>query len=177
VDEWYRFGGMSFFGDSRRVELAGGEIVEMAPIGPAHAAAVAMLNRSLSAQVGGSAIVAVQSPLRLPELSEPQPDIAPLRLRADFYASAHPAAGDVLFVVEVAGSSLQCDPDRKAVLYAQAGVPEHWVADPGGKQVLVLSGPGPNGYRSTLALVAGDALRPQMLSVISVPVSDCMLLG
>ncbi|HEY0798307.1 MAG TPA: hypothetical protein VGD50_04105 [Candidatus Baltobacteraceae bacterium] len=41
--------------------------------------------------------------------SEPEPDIAILRPRQDYYASAHPRPSDVMLVVEVADSSLAVD--------------------------------------------------------------------
>ncbi|SNB72265.1 Putative restriction endonuclease, partial [Thermoflexus hugenholtzii JAD2] len=40
---------------------------------------------------------------------EPQPDVALLRYRPDFYASAHPGPEDVLLVVEVAETSADYD--------------------------------------------------------------------
>ena len=63
-----------------------------------HAACVDRLNRVFSLRVGDHAVVRVQNPIWLGSRSEPQPDLALLRPRADFYASAHPAAADVLLV-------------------------------------------------------------------------------
>lgn len=87
--------------EDNRVELLEGEIVEMAPIGSRHAACVNRLNRLFSERVGGRAIVSVQNPIRLGERSEPQPDVALLRPRPDFYAQAHPGPEDVLLAVEI----------------------------------------------------------------------------
>jgi hypothetical protein len=41
--------------------------------------------------------------------SEPQPDIALVKPRSDFYAAAHPGPADTLLIVEVAESSLAYD--------------------------------------------------------------------
>lgn len=71
----------------------------MAPIGRKHAATVTRLNRAVSSAVGASAIVSVQNPLRLSESSQPEPDLMLLKPRADFYASAHPSAADVLLLI------------------------------------------------------------------------------
>jgi Uma2 family endonuclease len=71
----------------------------------------------------------VQDPVRLSEISEPQPDLALLRDREDFYARNHPGPADVLLVVEVADSSLRFDQDTKAALYAAHGIPEMWLVD------------------------------------------------
>ena len=73
-----------------RVELLDGEIIEMTPIGSLHAACVDRLTRIFVNACGDRAIVRVQNPVRLSTDSEPEPDLAILRPRADDYARAHP---------------------------------------------------------------------------------------
>ena len=52
-------------------------------------------------------LVSVQNPLLLrTEDSEPQPDVALLRPRPDFYTHSHPEAQDVYLVIEVANTSV-----------------------------------------------------------------------
>src|SRR5688572_9639529 len=109
-----------------RVELLGGEIVEMTPIGSAHAGCVNTLTRLLVRLAGDRAVVHVQNPIRLSRFDESQPDVALLRPRPDLYRSAHPGPADVLLVVEVAEASLGFARDVKAPLYARAGIPEVW---------------------------------------------------
>ena len=53
--------------------------------------------------------VAVRNPVVLSDLSEPQPDLAVLRPRADFYATAHPRPDDVLLVIEVSDGTASWD--------------------------------------------------------------------
>jgi len=112
-----------------RVELLAGEIVEMAPIGSRHAACVSRLTRLFTLALKDRAIVWVQNPVALPPDSEPEPDIAILQPREDFYASGHPRARDVLLLIEVAESSLAVDQLLKLPLYAGAGVVEVWIVD------------------------------------------------
>jgi Uma2 family endonuclease len=59
----------------------------------------------------------------------PEPDLALLKPRDDFYAGKQPEAEDVLLIVEVADSSLY-DTTVKLGMYAILGIPEYWVADP-----------------------------------------------
>jgi Uma2 family endonuclease len=73
--------------------------------------------------------VRCQNPLRLDDMSEPEPDVAILRPRTDFYASAHPGPADVLLVIEVADTSLSHDLAVKVPLCARHGIPEVWVID------------------------------------------------
>jgi hypothetical protein len=90
AEEYHRMGEAGLFGEDDRVELIEGEIVEMTPIGSRDAGTVKRLIRLLSQAVGGRAIVAAQDPLPLGPRSEPEPDIALLRPRDDFYTTSHP---------------------------------------------------------------------------------------
>ena len=106
-----------------RVELIEGEIIKMAPINSRHAACVNRLNRLLNRKAGKVAIVSVQNPIHLGEYSEPEPDLALLRPRDDFYAQSHPKPKDMLLAVEVADSSAAKDRNLKVPLFARAGIP------------------------------------------------------
>jgi hypothetical protein len=59
----------------------------------------------------------------------PQPDLALLAPRKDFYESVGPSPADVLLVVEVSDSTLRFDCDVKLPLYARQGIPEAWIVD------------------------------------------------
>lgn len=112
-----------------RVELIDGEIIDMPPIVSRHAGTVNHLSRILQNAVGDLALVQVQNPIWLDEHSEPAPDIALLRPRADFYKSALPRPPDVLLIVEVADTTLRYDRTVKAPLYARHGIAEYWILD------------------------------------------------
>lgn len=129
VDDYYRMGKAGILRADERVELIEGEIIDMPPPRSRHAGTVKQLAQLLQHAVGGRALVQVQDPLTLGEYSEPQPDLALLHARADFYKSRHPRAEDVLLVVEVAETSLRYDRDVKVPLYATHGVPEVWLID------------------------------------------------
>ena len=92
VDEYARMWRAGILTEDERVELIGGEIREMSPIGPVHAAIVKRLNALLSQRLVGAAIISVQDPIQLDDLSQPQPDLAILQFRSDYYADAHPVA-------------------------------------------------------------------------------------
>ena len=65
----------------------------------------------------------------LDDLSEPQPDLALLRPRSDFYGGEHPRPSDVLLAVEIAETTLEYDLHDKTPRYLGAGIPEVWVVD------------------------------------------------
>lgn len=129
AEEYRRLVEAGILSEDDRVELIEGEIVEMAAMGSRHAACVDRLNKLLGQRVAEETIVRVQSPIRLSERTEPEPDLALLRPRDDFYAGGHPGPEDVLLVVEVAETSVEYDSEVKLPLYARAGIPEAWLVD------------------------------------------------
>jgi len=163
VAEYHRMAEAGILGEDDRVELIDGEVVKMAPIGIRHATCVRRLNRLFSKWVGERAIVDVQNPIRLEEHSEPQPDLALLRPRPDFYAAEHPGSEDVLLVVEVAETSAAFDREVKVPLYARFGVPEVWLVDLAGEQVEVFRQPTPQGYRTVQTVRRGESVAPLLL--------------
>lgn len=128
-DEYHRMAEAGIFGEDDRVELIEGEIIDMAPTGSQHAGTVVYLNTALQTALHGNALVSVQNPITLDEHSEPQPDLAVLRPRKDFYRDSHPRPRDVLLVIEIAASSATYDRDVKLPLYARFGIPEAWLVD------------------------------------------------
>lgn len=129
VADYYRMAEAGVLPPDARVELIDGEVIDRAPIGTRHHAAMLRLSRQLQLSVGERALVSVQGPLSLGDLSQPEPDLMLLQPRADFYARAHPTAADVLLLVEVADTSARYDREIKLPLYARHGVPEVWIVD------------------------------------------------
>ena len=153
-----------------RVELIDGEVRAMSPIGPRHAAIVNRLNALLSRQLADSAIISVQNPIQLTDYTEPQPDIAVLRPREDFYAHALPLPDDVWLVVEVAETSLEYDREEKIPRYAQMGIPEVWLIDVEQETVTQYTHPDGTRYGREQTLERGrrlisDTVSPLQLSV------------
>ena len=154
VKDYHRMAEAEIFDPEDRVELIDGEVVEMSPMGSRHAACVSRLSHLLMPQAGERMIVRSQLPIQVGDFSEPEPDIALLRWRDDFYADHHPMPADVHLVIEVADTSLRHDLVRKAPLYIAGGVPEVWVLDLVAEVVHVIRG------ADSQQLRAGDSLAP-----------------
>lgn len=154
VTEYFRMGEAHVFAHDARLELMDGEIVEMAPIGSAHAAVVDTLD-TLLREVAPEAMVSVQRPLVLGKRSAPQPDVMLLRPRVDRYYSSHPVVADALLVVEVSDTTLQYDLGAKRSLYARSLVAELWVVDVNRRELHVFRKPEPN-YSIHRVLTASD---------------------
>lgn len=174
VEEFDRLG---VFGEDDRVELINGEVVDMTPIGARHASSVGYLTNALPPQPAGKAVVWVQNPIQIPDLSEPLPDVAILRPPVTRYAAVKPVPGDVLLVIEVADASLDHDRERKAPVYAAAGISECWVVDLTTDTVLVLTDPVGGTYRTSAVARPGDVLVPRLLPEVSLAVSEILGAG
>jgi Uma2 family endonuclease len=131
VEAYHRMGETGILAPDERVELIEGEIVEMAPIGSRHSGMVTRLTRLLVQAAGDRGLVSVQNPVWLSRITEPQPDFALLKPRADDYQSATPRPEDVLLAVEIAETSLRYDREIKVPLFAAHGIPELWIVDVG----------------------------------------------
>jgi Uma2 family endonuclease len=129
-------GAHGIIGPEERTQLIEGQILKMSPVGSEHAAIVDVINRLLQGQVGDSAIVRIQNPLHLSEISEPEPDVLVVRSRDDYYRSEHPGPKNVLLLIEVAKESLRFDTTVKMRLYAQAGIPRYVVVDVGNRTLI-----------------------------------------
>ena len=105
------------------------QVLVMPPMGSEHSGKVNRLTRLLLAAVGDRAVVAPQNPVRLSDLTEPQPDFALLKPRDDDYQTATPGPDDVLVLIEVASTCLDFDRGLKRALYARRRIPEFWIVN------------------------------------------------
>lgn len=135
VAEYRRMGEVGILAPDARVELIDGEIIDMAPPGDLHAGTVDQLAALLSGAIGDRALLRVQSPISIDGYSEPQPDIALLRPRADYYKTSRPRPQDVWLVIEVADTSLGHDRDEKMPLYARGAIAEGWLVNLVGRRL------------------------------------------
>ena len=79
LEDYHRLGEAGILGEDDRVELLEGQLVDMSPIGPRHAFVVDALAEALITAVAGHAMLRVQNPIFLDDLSEPQPDLTVIR--------------------------------------------------------------------------------------------------
>lgn len=129
LEQYHKMAESGILTEDDRVELIRGEIVEMSPIGRRHAACVRRLVTLFSEKLRLRAIVDTQNPVELSDRSEPQPDVALLQPRPDFYEAGHPKAKDIFLLVEVADTTAETDRDVKIPLYAEDGISEVWLVD------------------------------------------------
>jgi len=174
VDDYYRMAEVGLLSAEQRVELIEGEIVEMSPVGSTHAGTVDRSNSFLNRNLGDAVIVRVQNPIRLDDFSEPQPDLALLKPRKDFYAKSHPTPEDVLVVIEVADTTVNYDRNIKLPLYARAGITEAWLMVLPKDIIEVHSQPRNGKYQKVQRLKRGKSLTSSAIPGFACKVEDLL---
>lgn len=154
-----------------KVELIGGQILTMPPMGDEHGDSIGDLNIWLVQHAGREYVPRCQVTFRLAEGFTPDPDFVLLRYKeAGYRGENRPTAADVLLVIEVADSSLSRDLGLKSLAYARAGVPELWVADIPHRQVHRLTQPSPEGYLERTTAEEEETISPLLIPNLQMPV-------
>ena len=173
VEEFEALAEREGWDEDTRVELLDGEVVWMSPINDPHAACVRRLTQLFSRQYAADlALVSVQNPIRIEHYDEPQPDMALLRPRPDFYALATPTPADILLLVEVADTTLRTDLGRKARIYASGGVTEYWVVDLNDGVLHVHRSPTHGTYADRQVLAPGERVAARFAPHIEIGVEE-----
>jgi len=170
ADEYERLVELGIFGENERLELIGGDIVEMAPIGHRHAACASKLHLLFDEGLRRRAFVWGHGPARLAIDSVPEPDLALLRSRS--YQTGAPRPEDVMLIVEVAESSLRYDRTVKLRLYARAGIAEYWIVDVAGAAIESYGSPQADGYRERRRASRGERLAPAVFPDVVISIDD-----
>ncbi len=140
--------------EDKPVELLEGEIINMSPEEIPHSYTNRSVAKYLTKLLEGKALLSEAHPITL-DNSEPEPDIAVVRLPETIYTQHHPYAEDIYWLVEIANKSLDKDLHQKNITYARNGIPEYWVIDLVNKKLWVMTNPQDNNYRDIKELTTG----------------------
>ena len=174
IDEYFALAEAGILGPEERVELIDGVVVTMPPIGNSHNASVDKSNRNLVVSVGTRGIVRTQGSIALNDRTMPRPDLVLLRDRTDFYASQRAGPDDVLLLIEVSDRSADYDRSVKLPRYAEAGIPEVWIAVIPERIIEVHTEPVGGRYTKMRTFRPGDTITPGCFPDISLPVGDIL---
>jgi Uma2 family endonuclease len=145
VDDYHRMIEAEILTTEDKVELVDGQILEMSPQQPPHAATVHCASDYLRELLPDISI-RVQLPVTLRPKSEPEPDIAVVRIDPRKYLDSHPTPNDIFLLIEVADWTLNKDRGVKAPIYAKANILEYWVLDVNARVVYIFRKPENNIY-------------------------------
>ncbi len=157
--------------DPTRYELIEGEILPMVAPNPPHDESInSLMYWSIGQLSRDLALVRVQQGIGIPrQESAPMPDLAWVRNRS--YKARRPYPEDIFLVVEVSFTTLSYDRNRKARLYARAGLADYWIINLQSDCVEVLRDPGPQGYASKSVYYTGDVIHPLAFPDLEFPVA------
>jgi Uma2 family endonuclease len=142
--------------DDRQVELLAGDIIEMPPEGMPHAFYCGRSVKYLRNLLGDRVEIREAHPITLLNDSEPEPDVAIVRLPDTQYLTHHPYPADIFWLIEYADSTLAKDLNTKQSIYAQAGILEYWVVNLTALELIVLRDAGHDGYATETRLNSGS---------------------
>ena len=172
VDEYHAMAHAGILARDDRVELLDGDIILMPPIGDWHGASVFRLSHHAFASLQGRAIVSVQGPTRLSDVSEPQPDLMLVRWRDDYYDGGKPRPKDVLLLIEVSDTTLEYDRGAKLSAYARAGIPEVWIVTRKERRIESYTDPSGDKYSSVRHFNPGETIAPHAFPDVSLQVNQ-----
>ena len=134
----------------------------------AHAACIRRLGDILRHILGLNAIISEEKAITLGTHSEPEPDVAVLKFREDYYEEAHPTASDILLAIEVSLTTQKYDRETKIPLYASYGIPAAWIIDLKEKIIEVYEQPVGDKYAKKNSFGLTDTLTSSFIEKLAV---------
>ena len=172
VAEYHQMIATGIIGD-RRVELLAGTLVQMSPESPLHSSRIRKGANYLRRLLNAIALISEAHPITLSN-SEPEPDIAVVRLPEERYDNCHPGPDDIFWLIEIADTTLNKDLHEKKQVYARAEIPEYWVMDVNANSLTVFRQPSGEDYLWKQELSRGE-ISP--LAFPDIPVSVTRLVS
>ncbi|MDJ0588727.1 MAG: Uma2 family endonuclease [Pleurocapsa sp. MO_226.B13] len=160
IEEWHDLVNSGVL-SGKRVELLEGEIIAMSPEGIPHRNTNHKVVKYLRKLFDGFAEVYESHPVTLDNsphsrASEPEPDIAIVRLPESIYDTHHPYPEDIYWLIEISNETLTKDLERKTITYARNGILEYWVIDLKNNKLIVHTQPQNDSYTQIAEYTAGQ---------------------
>ncbi|HMS42065.1 MAG TPA: Uma2 family endonuclease [Pyrinomonadaceae bacterium] len=155
-------------------EIIDGYLIDKMSIGSKHASIVRRLSKLLERKFGDTTQISGQNPVYLDEFNEPEPDIALLKPRDDFYEESHPTPKDVLLLIEVSNSTIEFDRDIKKTLYAEAGIVEYWIVNLPDETVEVYSQLKNGNYHLVRIIEKGEMIESNAVEKLKLTVEEIL---
>ncbi len=172
IEEWHELIDSGIIAD-KPVELLNGAIIEMSPEGISHSYTNDSVADYLREKLTGLAKIRESHPVTL-DNSEPEPDIAIVRLPETIYRSHHPYPQDIYWLIEVSSQTLKKDLEEKSIIYARNSIPEYWVIDLVNKQLIVHTQPKGDRYTQIQTYTTG-IVKPLSFANIDIALAQLLL--
>jgi Uma2 family endonuclease len=177
-EEFIQMIDLGWFQD-KRVELIGGQVIEMAAQLDLHLASITATQDALRLAFGSGYWVRAQGSLDLSPHGVPSPDLAVV-------SGSHQGAGRTiakfaLLVVEVSDTTLSYDRYHKMSLYAAGGIADYWIVNLVQRQLEVYRDPVADStqlfgfrYNSRTILDPADTVSPLAAPQARITVADLL---
>ncbi len=172
IEEWHKLVETGML-DNKPVQLLEGEIIEMSPEGIEHSYTNGSVVEYLRELFQGLAHIREAHPITLNN-SEPEPDVAIVRLPKTIYRHHHPYTEDIYWLIEIAKNTLKIDLENKSRIYASNGIPEYWVIDLINKKLVVYTQTQNNSYTQITEYKNG-VISSQSFPEISIALDQLLL--
>lgn len=172
VDEYDTMIKAGVFDGKESFELIEGEFVKKMTQGDLHIGCINVLTWILRNDLPKMYLYSIQNAVRINIFSAPEPDVALLRFRNDFYSTGKARPEDILLLIEVADTTVSSDRQIKIPLYAQAEVPEVWLVNLPRKIIEVYTEPKNGKYQIVRKAGKSETLTPKMIADLTVKVAD-----
>lgn len=174
VEDFRRMSEVGILPEESGWEIIDGFLIDKITIGSRHASTVKRMNRKLMRLLGDNAIISVQDPIHIDDYNEPEPDIALLKPREDFYAESHPAPQDVLLLVEVSDSTVEYDREIKKSIYAKAEIAEFWLVNLKESTIECYTQPKNGNYRLAQIFETGEMVQSKTIENLKLKVKEIL---
>ncbi len=171
-DEVHRMMEIGILPEESGWELINGEIIHRMTIGSKHVGAIIRFTKLLEKLIGEEVLVSTQNPIKINQRNEPEPDIAILKMREDFYSENLPTPSDVLLVIEISYSTIRFDKEIKKQIYAKAGIAEYWLVNLEENTLETYSKPKGENYFEMKVYERGEIISSKHIEKLKLNVSD-----
>ena len=174
IEEWHELVESGVL-EGKPVELLEGEIIEMSPEGIPHRSTNHKVVKYLRKLLDGLAEVYESHPITL-DNSEPEPDIAIVRLPENIYDTHHPYPEDIYWLIEIANKTLKLDLEQKSKIYARNGIREYWVIDLVNTKLIIHTQSNGEFYSQVQELTTG-VIYSQAFPNVAIALNQLLLFG
>ena len=160
VYQYERMGEAGILTEDDRVELLDGFLIQKMTKNEPHSAACTETRLAIEKLIPPGWYLRLESPLRVSEYDEPEPDLAIVRGSSRQYVrlGRPPEPSEVALVIEVADASLGRDRGEKQRAYAQGRIPIYWIVNLVDRRLEVYTKPQDLGYADCQVLGPDEAV-------------------
>ena len=171
TDEVYQMMEIGILPEESGWELIDGEIIHRMTIGSRHAGTIKRLGEMFRDLTRDKALISIQDPIHIDDYNEPEPDLALLKRRDDFYSQSHPRPSDILLIVEISDSTLSYDREIKKTIYAEAEIGEFWLINLKQDTIETYSNPSNGIYYQMRIFERGESVETKHITGVSLEVN------